>query len=152
MLRICNPQKPVRLWRGAPLVRPQLPGPDFLRASEPVSCWPHTRIQHVLPRGFSPHTPLQVVCHPPARSTASALQYAASLQPHRFRPTVAATPILWLRSRCQRRMQVIGTATAKELRRAESRPSNAWTSLNAQTTFAHRVWLRRSLPTRVPAP
>ena len=24
-----------------PLVRPQLPGPSFLRASEPVSCWPH---------------------------------------------------------------------------------------------------------------
>ena len=24
-----------------PLVRPQLPGPAFMRASEPVSCWPH---------------------------------------------------------------------------------------------------------------
>ena len=24
-----------------PLVRPQLSGPSFLRASEPVSCWPH---------------------------------------------------------------------------------------------------------------
>ena len=24
-----------------PLVRPQLPGPGLMRASEPVSCWPH---------------------------------------------------------------------------------------------------------------
>ena len=24
-----------------PLVLPQLPGPGFMRASEPVSCWPH---------------------------------------------------------------------------------------------------------------
>ena len=65
MRRTCNPEKPVRIWHGAPLfacvvrpgkaqrglstrsiierplVRPQLPGPLFLRASEPVSCWPH---------------------------------------------------------------------------------------------------------------
>ena len=65
MRRTCNPEKPVRVWHGAPLfacvaqpgkaqrglstrsiierplVRPQLPGPAFLRASEPVSCWPH---------------------------------------------------------------------------------------------------------------
>ena len=65
MCRICNPEKPVRIWHGAPLfacvarpgkaqrglstrpiierplVRPQLPGPISLRASEPVSCWPH---------------------------------------------------------------------------------------------------------------
>src|SRR4051794_11989656 len=33
MRRTCNPEKPVRIWHGAPL--------DFLRASEPVSCWPH---------------------------------------------------------------------------------------------------------------
>ena len=65
MRRTCNPEKPVRIWHGAPLfvcvvrpgkaqrglstrpiierplVRPQLPGPISLRASEPVSCWPH---------------------------------------------------------------------------------------------------------------
>src|SRR5579863_7564709 len=58
MRRICNSEKPVRVWHGAPsgkssawlstrsiierpLVRPQFPGPDILRASEPVSCWPH---------------------------------------------------------------------------------------------------------------
>ena len=32
MRRTCNPEKPVRVWHGAP---------SFLRVSEPVSCWPH---------------------------------------------------------------------------------------------------------------
>ena len=65
MRRTCNPEKPVRIWHGAPLFACSTTGKSsawfehstdnreaagstpasrtkvFLRASEPVSCWPH---------------------------------------------------------------------------------------------------------------